>query len=129
MTTPGSTWTYLFSNLELTNVFLCYVNELCIYLKFCLSSSQFQLRLRTNNGSANQYVLLIQLFSDVMESVYLIGNLPLNFKIHVSHFMAPHPQNAFWDNIGTMWVTLGHKWLTWVLKKGRLPIKYILSLT
>ena len=70
------------------NVFLTYVNELCIYLKLCLSSSQFQLRLRTNNGSANQYVLLIQLFSDVMESVYLIGNLPLNFKIHVSHFMA-----------------------------------------
>ena len=67
--------------------FLHYVNKLCIYLKPCLSSSQFQLRLRTDNGSANQYVLLIQLFSSVMESIYLIGNLP-SFKIHVNHFMA-----------------------------------------
>ena len=58
------------------NVFLTYVNELCIYLKLCLSSSQFQLRLRIDNGSANQYVLLIQLFSYVKESIYLIGSLP-----------------------------------------------------
>ena len=66
------------------NVFLTYVNELCIYLKFCLSSSQFQLRLRIDNGSANQYVLLIELFSYVKESIYLIGSLPF-FKTHVNH--------------------------------------------
>ena len=40
-------------------LFLGYVNELCIYLRLCLSSSQFHLRLRTNKGSINQYVLLI----------------------------------------------------------------------
>ena len=35
------------------------VNELCIYPILCLSSSQLHLRLRTDKGSANLYVLLI----------------------------------------------------------------------
>ena len=38
---------------------LSYVNELCIYPRLRLSSSQFCLRLRTNKGSTNQHVLLI----------------------------------------------------------------------
>ena len=42
--------------------FLSYINELCIYLRICLSSSWFCLRLRTDNGSTNQYVLLIEMF-------------------------------------------------------------------
>ena len=69
------------------NVFLTYVNELCIYLKLFLSLSQFQLRLRTDHGSENQYILLTQVFSYVNETIYLLGNLPF-FKIHVNRFMA-----------------------------------------
>ena len=76
--------------------FLSYVNELCIYLRLCLSSSRFLLRLRTHNGSTNQYVLLNKpvcftlanvLLSYVNGSTYLLGNLPF-FKIHVNCFMA-----------------------------------------
>ena len=68
--------------------FLSYVNELCIYPRLCLSSSGFHIRLRTNNGSANQYVLLRNvLLSYVNETVYLLENLPF-FKIHVNCFMA-----------------------------------------
>ena len=64
------------------------VTVLCIYVRLCLSSSQFCLRLRTNNGSANQYVLLMQVFSEAMlVGLYLLGNLPF-FKIHANHFMA-----------------------------------------
>ena len=39
---------------------------LCAYLRICLSSSRFHLRLRTNNGSTNQYVLLMEMFSSAM---------------------------------------------------------------
>ena len=41
--------------------FLSYVNEQWIYLRLCLSSSRFQLRLRTD--LTNQYVFLWQMFS------------------------------------------------------------------
>ena len=68
--------------------FLSYVNELCIYPRLCLSSGGFHIRLRTNNGSANQYVLLRNvLLCYVNETVYLLENLPF-FKIHVNCFMA-----------------------------------------
>ena len=43
--------------------FLSYVNDPYIYLRICLSSSRFDLRLRTDNGSTNQYVLLMAIFS------------------------------------------------------------------
>ena len=72
--------------------FLSYVNELCIYLRLCLSSS----RLRFRTDLTNQYVLLNKpvcfthanvLLSYVNETIYLPGNLPF-FKIHVNHFVA-----------------------------------------
>ena len=101
MRTPGSTWTSLFSSYELTNVvflmemfFLSYVNELFIYLRLCLSSNQFHLRLRTY--LTNQYVLLNKpigflhvkvLLSYVNETMCLLGTLPF-FKIYVNCFMA-----------------------------------------
>ena len=75
MTTPGSTWTSLFSNLELTNAFFlwkCFsqamLRKLCICLGICLSSNQFHLRFKpwTDNGSANQCVLLMEMFSSAM---------------------------------------------------------------
>ena len=61
--TPGSTWTFLKPWVNqcvflMEMFFLSCVNELCIYPGLCLSSSWF-LRLRTNKGSRNQYVLLI----------------------------------------------------------------------
>ena len=43
------------------NVFIN-VNELCIYSRLFLQVGLLK-RLRTNNGSTNQYVLLIELFS------------------------------------------------------------------
>ena len=39
--------------------FWSYANELCIYSRLCLSSSWFHLRLRTDKGSTNLYILLI----------------------------------------------------------------------
>ena len=42
---------------------LSYVNELCIYLRLCLSSAWLHIRLRINNSSTNQYVLLMEMFS------------------------------------------------------------------
>ena len=74
--------------------FLSYVSELCIYLRFCLSSSWFCPRLRTD--LTNQYVLLNKpvcftvaniLLSYVKETVYLLRNLPF-FKIHGNRFTA-----------------------------------------
>ena len=55
----------------------------------CLSSSGFSLRLRTENASTNQYVLLIQivLLIYVIKTTYLLGSLPF-FKIFVNPFMA-----------------------------------------
>ena len=44
-------------------LFLSYVNELCIYLRLFLSSSQFCLRVRKDNGSANPCVLLMEMIS------------------------------------------------------------------
>ena len=67
--------------------FSSYVNELCIYLRICLSSSRFHLRLRTDNNSTNQYWFYSVLLSYVNETVYLLVNLPF-FKIHVNCFMA-----------------------------------------
>ena len=71
------------------NVFLSYVNKLCSYPKLRLSSSRFRLRLRTDKGSTNQYVLLIYCSPTLFlnETIYLLGNLPF-FKIHVNCFMA-----------------------------------------
>ena len=75
-------------------LFLSSVSELCIYLRFCLSSGWLQLRLRID--LTNQYVLLNKpvrftlanvLFSYVSETMYLLRYLPF-FKIHVNHFMA-----------------------------------------
>ena len=43
--------------------FLSYGNKLCIYLRLCLSSDLFHLRLRTDNVSTKQYVLLMEMFS------------------------------------------------------------------
>ena len=62
-----------------------YVNELCIYLRLCLSSSWFCLRLRTNKDSTNlfySYIVLIY----VNETIYVLGNFPF-FNIHVNRFM------------------------------------------
>ena len=63
---------------------LSYVNvypKLCLQVRFCL-------RLRTNNGSTNQYFTLKNVFPIyVSETMYLLGNLPF-FKIHVNRFMA-----------------------------------------
>ena len=56
-----------------------------MYLPWTLSSGWFRLRLRTD--LTNQYVLHIQFFSYVNETIYLLGNLPF-FKIHVNRFMA-----------------------------------------
>ena len=54
----------------------------------CLSSGWFCLRLRTDNGSTNQYVLLMEMFLGcINETMYLLRNLPF-FKIHVNCFMA-----------------------------------------
>ena len=75
---------------------LSYVNELCIYPGLCFPSSQLHLRLRADEGSTSQYVLLNKpldfthangLLSCVNDTMYLLGNL-LFFKIHVNHFMA-----------------------------------------
>ena len=74
--------------------FLSYVSELCIYLRCCLSSSWFCLRLGTD--LTNQYVLLNKpvcftvaniLSSYVNETMYLLRNLPF-FKIHGNRLMA-----------------------------------------
>ena len=55
---------------------------------FTLDSVFLHIGLRTNNGSANQYVLLRNvLLSYVNEAVYLLENLPF-FKIYVNCFMA-----------------------------------------
>ena len=43
--------------------FLSYGNKLFIYLRLCLSSDLFHVRLRTDNGSTKQYVLLMEMFS------------------------------------------------------------------
>ena len=67
--------------------FLSYVNELCIYPRLCLSSSQFRLRLRTDKGSTCMFCSYVVLLIYVNETIYLLGNLPF-FKIHVHRFMA-----------------------------------------
>ena len=68
--------------------FLSYVNELCIYLGLCLSSSRFSLTLRAHKSSTDQcFPNGNVLLSYVNETMYLFGNLPF-FKIHVNHFMA-----------------------------------------
>ena len=75
-------------------LFLSSVSELCIYLRFCLSSGWLHLRLRTDLTS--QYVLLNKPvcftlanvpLSYVSETMHLLRNLPF-FKIHVNRFMA-----------------------------------------
>ena len=45
--------------------FLSHVNKLCICLGICLSSSPFGLKLKpwTDNGSTNQFVLFLEMFS------------------------------------------------------------------
>ena len=65
--TPGSTWSFLkpWANqcIFLMEMFLLsYVNELCIYPRLFLQVGLLK-RLRPDNGSTNQYVILIQLFS------------------------------------------------------------------
>ena len=37
---------------------------------------------------------------------------------------APHPQYAFWDNIGTRWVIPRHKMIDMNHEEGRFPSKY-----
>ena len=68
-------------------LFLSNVNELCIYLRLCLSSGWFHLSLRINNISTVYFTHGNVLLSYVNETVYLLGNLPF-FKIHANHFMA-----------------------------------------
>ena len=92
--TPGSTWTVLkpWANqciFPMEMFFLSYVNELCIYPRLCLSSSQFLLR-DSEPIMAQQtstFYSFIVLLIYVNESIYLLGNLPF-FKIHVNPFMA-----------------------------------------
>ena len=95
--------------------FLSYVNELCIYLRLCLSSS----RLRFRTDLTNQYVLLNKpvcfthanvLLSYVNEIMYLLGNLPF-LKIHVNHFMA-------WDD--SSYASVISKCMLWV--RGLVPV-------
>ena len=65
MTTPGSTQTTFLKPwanqcvFPMEMFFLSYVNELCIYPRLSFFKSVPLKRLRTNNCSANQYVLLI----------------------------------------------------------------------
>ena len=83
------------------NVFLTYVNELCIYLKLFLSLSQFQLRLRTDHGSENQYILLTQVFSYVNETIYLFGDslssrfMSIALWPRMTHIVPMLSQNVF----------------------------------
>ena len=101
MTTPGSTWTFLKpwanQHVFLMEMFaLSYTNELCIYLDSAFKS--FCQRLRTD--LTNQYVLLMQMFSQAMlMRLYLLGNLSSRFMSIIlwpqtTHLVPMLPQNA-----------------------------------
>ena len=67
--------------------FLSYVNELCTYLRLCLSSSRFCLKLRKPVCFTHGNVLL----SYVNATMYLLGNLPF------SRFMSIFLKEFIWS--------------------------------
>ena len=71
-----------------------YVNELCIYLRLCLSSSWFCLRLRTNKDSTNLFYSDIALLIYVNETCLSSRFMSIVLWPRTTHLVPMLSQNA-----------------------------------